>query len=182
MYIADKIKDFNEANNADKVLSESFGRQAKSRFAYFAYWFRIGLVLFWLVSCLLLTGCGAKNTGDWKIGKSLDPQIVESYVNKDSSNFRFYEKEVGKSLRLLLFDDNKLCGAKGCLLLAANSEGDVVLSSYVSVFTPVEQSVVAVDRNIPLNMDSSLPCLVLSQGNNGSPHRYCFNGTSYIEF
>ena len=93
MYLADKIKDFNETNNADKVLSESFGREAKSRFAYFAYWFRIGLVLFWLVSCLLLTGCGAKDSDGWQIGKSLDPQIVESYVNKDISSFRFYEKE-----------------------------------------------------------------------------------------
>jgi hypothetical protein len=167
----------------------------------FAWWFRIGLGLFLLISSLLgLTGCSVGAAGvPWQRAAALVPEPVLEQVIAQNSTFN--GKAVGQlvqsmqgwkvngsdgKLVVLNFNTPDLCGALGCLYsgvwLRNDRSAAQVFSVYLDPNLPKGQVLFKVSDSLQQNQ--ALPCLEVAQLDKTQQQlvrrtHLCFNGQQY---
>lgn len=167
----------------------------------FAWWFRIGLGLFLLISSLLgLTGCSVGAAGvPWQRAAALIPEPVLEQVIAQNSTLS--GKAVGQlvqsmqgwkvngsdgKLVVLNFNTPNLCGALGCLYsgvwLRENKPAAQVFSVYLDPNLPNGQVLFKVSNSLQQNQ--ALPCLEVAQLDKTQQQlvrrtHLCFNGQQY---
>jgi len=167
----------------------------------FAWWFRIGLGLFLLISSLLgLTGCsvGAADV-PWQRAAALVPEpVLEQVITQNST---LSGKAVGQlvqsmqgwkvngsdgKLIVLNFNTPDLCGALGCLYsgvwLRNDRSAAQVFSVYLDPNLPNGQVLFKVSD--PPQQNQALPCLEVAQLDKTQQQlvrrtHLCFNGQQY---
>jgi hypothetical protein len=195
---------------ADLVLASSNGRTNETSselplppiwLKRFAWWFRIGLGLFLLISSLLgLTGCSVGTAGvSWQRAAALVPEPVLEQVIAQNSTLS--EKAVGQlvqsmqawkangsdgKLVVLNFNTPDLCGALGCLYsgiwLREDKPAAQVFSVYLDPNLPKGQVLFKVSDSLQQNQ--ALPCLEVAQLDKTQQQlvrrtHLCFNGQQY---
>ncbi|PIG91564.1 hypothetical protein [Gloeocapsopsis sp. IPPAS B-1203] len=167
----------------------------------FAWWFRIGLGLFLLISSLLgLTGCSVGAGGvPWQQAAALVPEPVLEQVIAQNSTLS--GKAVGQlvqsmqgwkvngsegKLVVLNFNTPDLCGALGCLYsgvwLRKNQPATQVFSVYLDPNLPNGQALFKAS-DLP-QQNQALPCLEVVQLDKTQQQlvrqtHLCFNGQQY---
>lgn len=166
-----------------------------------AYWFRIGLILFTVITLLLgTTACTSNSSAKsilsyWQPATKLTPreslvQIVQSHSNLTEVQSAIDKMKVwqvkGREGVLNIYDFHQpnICGQIGCL--------------YVGYFIPFAQSQVSkevfaayLNPNLPPNIplfqaeaestNNSMPCLIVTQqsSNSQSQLKFCYNCSNY---
>ena len=166
-----------------------------------AYWFRIGLILFSIITLLLgTTACTSNSSAktilsSWQPATKLTPreslvQIVQSHSNLTEVQCAIDKMKVwqvkGREGVLNIYDFHQpnICGRIGCL--------------YVGYFIPFAQSQVSkevfaayLNPNLPPNIplfqaeaestNNSMPCLIVTQqsSNSQSQLKFCYNRLNY---
>lgn len=183
------------AETAPDSLEEIIGSPPPHWFR-FAYWFRVGLAFFVLLSVALgMTACQATATSvPWQPAtKVLDRGVVEAMVQHDTmlpkaiadKTLAWPLKQDDGTLVVINYNNSGVCGRLGCLYGAFLRQDagpwQPVFSSYldpnlppdIPLFTPVRRE------------ERRFPCLQVNQtGQSGASQGvrqtvYCYNGKTY---
>lgn len=165
------------------------------RFLFVGKWFRLGVILFLLLSVLLGTaGCSTNAaTIPWSVATRVVPvETVRAVITENTrlnpqsnvSNVLAWTVD-GQAGKLVVFDFNNsgVCGSQGCLytayLIKKNTPVARVFSSYLNPNLPPNQLLFQV-TNDPTNA-SGLPCLQVQQPSGDDLRQlvFCYNSREY---
>lgn len=174
----------------------------------FAWWFRLGLGLFLLLSALLgLAGCGRGTAMSWQPATAVLPQAVlaevitqntslePTAVSQLESTLQAWQVP-GKegNLVVLHFNTPKLCGTLGCLYVGVwvrdQQSPAQVFATYLNPHLPPHESLFTVlETSEHPTASPALPCLNVTQmvpgvvSDDGNERLQqvtaCFNGKQY---
>lgn len=173
--------------------------------AYLVYWFRLGLILFVVISALLgTTGCTYQKVEDvtWRKATSItNSETLTEIVKNHTSNLTIPIENVindmqawsyqtkTNNLTIYQLNNPNLCGYIGCLYLGflqpnqntLSSFSKEVFSVYIKPNLPPNVSLLKVKKDEQKHF-SEFPCLVFNQLDSNEylqEIKYCFNGHLY---
>ncbi|MGK7875385.1 MAG: hypothetical protein AB4426_19420 [Xenococcaceae cyanobacterium] len=188
-------------------MTNSVNPRPPRRLSHLVYWFRLGLILFVVISTMLgITGCSRPTVTSvaWQKATHLSDQetlkqIVESHtsdspepteVTVNRMGVWTHQGELG-TLKIYDFNTPNLCGSLGCLYVGylepAGTDspgfGKEVFTAYLDPNLEPDTPLFQVKQEDTAMLDRGLPCLLLNQLEGGGDHlrkiEYCFNGRSY---
>ncbi|MGA9381765.1 MAG: hypothetical protein WBV73_23635 [Phormidium sp.] len=165
------------------------------RFLFIGKWFRLGVILFLLLSVILGTaGCSTSAaTIPWSVATKVVPvETVRAVITENTrlnpqstaSNVLAWTVN-GQAGNLVVFDFNNpgVCGSQGCLytayLIKKNTPIVRVFCSYLNPNLPPNQLLFQVTND--LTNTSTLPCLQVQQPSGEDIRQlvFCYNSRKY---
>lgn len=166
------------------------------RFLFVGKWFRLGVILFLLLSVLLGTsGCSTTSTATipWSVATKFVPvETIQAVITENTqlnpqstaSNVLAWTVN-GQAGKLVVFDFNNpgVCGSQGCLytayLIKKYTPVARVFSSYLNPNLPPNQLLFQVTNDS--TNTSGLPCLQVQQPSGEDIRQlvFCYNSREY---